>query len=106
MDGAAGEQWTLPDGRRAHGMPPNPRLQAAAYEALFRVWWDEPWFAGGFVWKWYARRPAGEWIATDYSPQGKLAESVLATWYSGDAESPGGLPDALALLPRSRLPAR
>ncbi|MDE2664288.1 MAG: hypothetical protein OXI39_14975 [Gemmatimonadota bacterium] len=91
VDGAAGRQWELPEGRRARGVPANYEAQSGAYEALFRVWWDRPWFAGGFAWKWYAGSPAGEWIATDYSPQGKPAETVMATWYGGDA-SPGTPP--------------
>ena len=91
VDGAAGRQWELPDGRRARGVPANYEAQSGAYEALFRVWWNRPWFAGGFAWKWYAGSPAGEWIATDYSPQGKPAETILATWYGGDA-SPGTPP--------------
>lgn len=91
MDGAAGRQWELPDGRRARGLPANHAAQATAYEALFRVWWDCDWFAGGFAWKWYAGSPSQDWIATDYSPQGKPAETVLATWYGGDA-SPGNRP--------------
>ena len=93
VDGAAGRQWELPEGRRARGVPANYDAQSGAYEALFRVWWDRPWFAGGFAWKWYAGSPAGEWIATDYSPQGKPAETVMATWYGGDASS--GTPPVL-----------
>ena len=87
VDGAAGRQWELPEGRRARGLPSNGAAQAAAYEALFRVWWDRPWFAGGFAWKWYAGTPSAEWIATDYSPQGKAAETVMASWYEGDASA-------------------
>ncbi len=95
VDGAAGRQWELPEGRRARGVPANYEAQSAAYEALFRVWWNRPWFAGGFAWKWYAGSPAGDWIATDYSPQGKPAETVIASWYGGDASA--GLPPALTL---------
>ena len=95
VDGAAGRQWELPEGRRARGVPANYEAQSAAYEALFRVWWNRPWFAGGFAWKWYAGSPAGDWIATDYSPQGKPAETVVASWYGGDASA--GLPPALTL---------
>ena len=93
MDGAAGKQWELPDGRRARGIEANPAVQASAYEALFRVWWDCPWFAGGFAWKWYAGSPSAEWTATDFSPQGKLAETVMASWYGGDATA--GAPPSL-----------
>ena len=87
VDGAAGRQWELAEGRRARGLPSNGQAQAAAYEALFRVWWERPWFAGGFAWKWYAGTPAADWIATDYSPQGKAAATVMASWYGGDASA-------------------
>lgn len=87
VDGAAGRQWELPEGRRARGLPSNGAAQAAAYEALFRVWWDRSWFAGGFAWKWYAGSPSAEWITTDYSPQGKAAETVMASWYGGDGSA-------------------
>lgn len=95
LDGAAGRQWELPEGRRARGLPSNDRAQAMAYEALFRVWWDRPWFAGGFAWKWYAGTPSADWIATDYSPQGKPAETVMASWYGGDASA--GTPPPMPL---------
>ncbi len=101
VDGAAGRQWELPEGRRARGVPANQEAQAAAYEALFRVWWNRPWFAGGFAWKWYAGSPSGEWIATDYSPQGKPAETVMASWYGGDASA--GAPPALMMPDRDRV---
>jgi len=81
VDGTAGEHWELPSGREARGMPINEEAQAAAYEALFRVWWDRPDFAGGFLWKWYAGTPRADRVATDFTPQGKAAEAVIARWY-------------------------
>lgn len=65
----------------------NHEAQARAYEALFRRFWAEPWFAGGFVWKWYApamlQRAESRWhqMATDYTPQNKPAEQVIKQWY-------------------------
>ena len=62
-------------------------LQAEAYEAVFQVFWDRPWFGGVYFWKWYpegsmrsgrrrtARRQRG------FTPQGKPAEAVLARWF-------------------------
>lgn len=57
-----------------------------AYEALFRVWWDRPWFAGGFLWKWFPGdgEPAGPSLA-DYTPQHKPVEEVIRDWY-GDRD--------------------
>ena len=81
IDGAAGEHWELPEGRDALGLPPNEDVQAAAYEALFRVWWERPDFAGGFVWNWHPGTPDRDRIGTDFSPQGKRAEGVIARWF-------------------------
>lgn len=81
IDGAAGRQWELPEGREARGLPHNEEAQAAAYEALFRVWWDRPDFAGGFLWEWHSGAPSARWIATDFTPRGKRAETVVREWY-------------------------
>jgi len=81
IDGAAGRQWELPEGRDARGLPLNEEAQAAAYEALFRVWWKRPDFAGGFLWKWYPGTPDGDRVATDFTPQGKAAEEVAERWF-------------------------
>ncbi len=60
----------------------NPDEQARAYEAAFRVLWDEPWCAGAYWWKWF---PEGhpEALGRDryFTPQGKPAAAVLAKWY-------------------------
>lgn len=81
IDGAAGEHWKLPDNREARGIPPNFEAQSAGYAALFQVWWDRPWFAGGFLWKWYPGAPDGPPQSNDFSPQGKPAEAVISKWY-------------------------
>ena len=84
IDGAAGRQWELPPERDPDPVP-NHLAQANAYEALFRVWWNEPWFAGGFLWKWFPGdgEPAGPSRA-DYTPQHKPVEEVIRDWYGRD----------------------
>lgn len=65
----------------------NHQAQANAYEALFAEFWHEPWFAGGFAWKWYEpamlNRAESRWhkIDTDFTPQNKAAEQVMQKWY-------------------------
>jgi hypothetical protein len=57
--------------------------QARCYEALFSALEDHPAVRGVFIWKWhpdYAR--AGGPEDTEYSPQRKPAESVLARGYA------------------------
>lgn len=52
--------------------------QAAAYSAFFRTMNAEPWYAGCFVWKWFAHSgKRSERQENDFSPQGKDAMDVL-----------------------------
>ena len=54
------------------------KIQANLYEALYATFWDENWFAGGFIWKWYYKGNGGE---KSYSPQGKAAEKIMNDRY-------------------------
>ena len=68
----------------------NPDEQARAYEAAFRVFWNEPWCAGMYWWKWF---PDGHHEAGGrdryFTPQDKPAAAVMRRWYRGDAGSGG-----------------
>jgi hypothetical protein len=61
--------------------------QANAYEALFRVFSNEEWFAGVFWWLWRADTTAGGTGCSDFTPHGKPAEFVLRRWYNGNLTS-------------------
>lgn len=62
--------------------PLNMQAQANAYEGIFQTFWEEDWFAGGFVWQWYADHPdAGGLNDRDHTPQNKPALDILADWY-------------------------
>ncbi len=77
-DFATGKHWEL-GGKE---MPVNLEAQANAYEALYQVFWDEPWFAGGFLWKWFPDHAvAGGENNNDYTPQNKPAEQIIRKWY-------------------------
>lgn len=77
-DFAAGKHWEM-GGKE---MPVNLEAQANAYEALYQVFWDEPWFAGGFLWKWFpAHIKVGGKDDNDYTPQNKPAEQFIRKWY-------------------------
>jgi hypothetical protein len=56
--------------------------QTRAYAALYRNIWQEPWFAGGFLWKWQFREGAGGIENGDFTPQGKPALEVIKEQYS------------------------
>jgi hypothetical protein len=60
---------------------PDPDLQRAAYEAAFRVFWREPWFAGFYWWKWRPQGHHDEDYERDFTPQGKAAEDVIRRYY-------------------------
>lgn len=61
----------------------NTQSQANAYEALFKLYWNEDWFAGGFAWKWhYKHKEAGGVSDPTFTPQNKLAEKILRNQYS------------------------
>ena len=63
---------------------PGDRLesQATCYDAFFSTFWDKPWFAGAYIWKWYPQHDArGGRMDTDFTPQNKPAEGRMAEWY-------------------------
>lgn len=81
IDMAAGNQWELENHRRQEGVP-TFEVQNNAYLALFDTFWNEPWFLGGFLWKWYPdhqKKIDGE--NTDYTPQKKPVENIVREWY-------------------------
>ena len=56
---------------------PNEMAQTNAYAALTEAVWPQPWFAGGFAWKWFMETDLRHRERDQYSPQGKPAEKVL-----------------------------
>ncbi len=77
-NGAAGKHWELD--KSADNV--NEQLQADAYEATYRSLMDESWFAGGFLWKWHFTSRYDRWRGTEWTPQNKAAEKVIARWYN------------------------
>ena len=60
----------------------NDQLQADALEALYLEIWDEPWFAGGFLWKWHHNhKESGGPENNQFTPQNKPAEAVVKRFY-------------------------
>ena len=57
------------------------KIQKLVYEAFFTTIWQQPYLAGGFVWKWYTDPVSKERIADDYTPQGKPAQEILRVYY-------------------------
>lgn len=60
----------------------NLEAQTNATQALFETFWHEPWFAGGFVWKWFHNyEESGGHSNNQFTPQNKPAESVIRAFY-------------------------
>ncbi len=60
----------------------NQQAQADALEALYSSFYNEKWWAGGFLWKWFPEMQGHEaYPERDYTPQGKKAEEVVKKWF-------------------------
>ena len=58
-------------------------------EAFYQTFWNKPWVAGVYWWKWYpvdgvvTNRSAEN---PDFSPQGKPAQDVMKSWFERGPE--------------------
>ena len=60
----------------------NLEAQSNALKALFNSFWNEEWFAGGFLWKWFDNNSkVGGLNDSDYTVQNKPALEVIKTEY-------------------------
>ncbi len=69
--------------------------QAMAYEALLSYWQDKGYFGGLHIWDWSVNPNAGGAGDTGYTPQNKIAEGVLASYFNGNPSptpTPSGSP--------------
>ena len=74
VDFATKEPWTTSNVENKV----NLKAQTNATKALFNVFWDEPWFAGGFVWKWFNDyETAGGLEDNRFTPQNKPCEAAI-----------------------------
>ncbi|MBR9922429.1 MAG: hypothetical protein GYB31_16450 [Bacteroidetes bacterium] len=81
VDGCAYNTWELES--RVHDLSLNEQAQANAIDALFSSFWNEAWWHGGFIWKWFPNMQGHEgYPAKDYTPQNKMGEDVLRKWHS------------------------
>jgi hypothetical protein len=57
--------------------------QTNATQALFDSFWNENWFAGGFIWKWFHKHDkVGGANNNMFTPQNKPVEAVIKSHYS------------------------
>ena len=79
----------FPSKRRGVTEPWNERVssivdieeQARAYEAIFRSFYDKPWFYGMYWWKWYSTGSGGGPEDGRFNPRNKPAATVMERWY-------------------------
>jgi len=65
-----------------HRNPVNLKAQSNAIQAILEEFWEEDWFAGGFVWKWFIDyEKAGGDKDNRFTPQNKPAQEVLKNYY-------------------------
>ena len=65
----------------------NLEAQTNTTQALFETFWNEEWFAGGFVWKWFhSHDKVGGEDNHMFTPQNKPAEALLRKQYKSTNE--------------------
>lgn len=78
MDYTAKKPWLVDRNQ----MNVNLTAQAKATEAVFQEFWEEDWFAGGFIWKWFIQHgDSGGTEDNRFTPQNKPAEKVLQEYF-------------------------
>ena len=83
VDGCAGKTWELE--KKVRSLKINEQAQANSLEALYKVFWKEDFWAGGFMWKWFPEGKGAEgYIERDYTPQDKKSILVMKNWFEKD----------------------
>ena len=81
VDGCYGKTWELE--KKVNQLPVNEKDQALALDALYSSFWEESFWSGGFLWKWFPELKGHEgYPERDYTPQGKLSEKTIKNWFS------------------------
>lgn len=79
MDFTAKKPWLVDHNE----MDVNLNAQSDATAAIFEEFWNEDWFVGGFVWKWFIHHEeVGGAEDNRFTPQNKPAERVIKEHYS------------------------
>jgi len=78
VDFGAGRHWEIDHDNSAV----NELTQQNAYEAIYKVFWHEDWFAGGFLWKWFPNhQKSGGDNNKRFTPQNKSAQQTIKEYY-------------------------
>ena len=80
IDNCAWNQWEIENVSTSKRV--NLKAQENAYQAFFDIFWERDWFAGAFLWQWYAHHErAGGLKNSDYTPQNKPAAQLIKSWF-------------------------
>jgi hypothetical protein len=80
VDGCGFNTWDLEG--KIKQLSVNQQAQANALEALYQSFWNESYWQGGFLWKWFPNMEGHEgYPEKDYTPQGKIAEQTVRSWF-------------------------
>lgn len=83
MDYTAKKPWLVDRSQEK----PNMVSQVNAKKAIFSEFWEEPWFAGGFVWKWFVNHEtAGGENDNRFTPQNKPSLKIISDNYQKFSE--------------------
>jgi len=78
MDFTAKKPWLVD--HKEEGI--NLQAQVNAKTAIFKEFWKEDWFAGGYVWKWFIEHEkSGGEKDNRFTPQNKPAQQVIGNHY-------------------------
>ena len=76
----AWNQWEIENIKPSENI--NIKAQENAYLALFNNVWNQTWFGGGFLWKWFPNdAKSGGLNNSDYTPQHKPVEEIIKKYY-------------------------
>ncbi|MGB1294395.1 MAG: glycoside hydrolase family 113 [Flavobacteriales bacterium] len=60
----------------------NLKAQENAIQGLYNTFWNEPWFKGGFLWKWFDKHETAGGIENNrFTVQNKPSEELVKNWY-------------------------
>lgn len=63
----------------------NLQAQVNTTQALFETFWEEEWFAGGFIWKWFVEDDKVGGLKNHmFTPQNKPVEAIIKETYSSN----------------------
>ncbi len=83
MDFTAKKPWLVD--RTEEGV--NLQAQVNAKNAIFKEFWNEEWFAGGYIWKWFIQHEkSGGEMDNRFTPQNKPAEKIIREHFSTYSE--------------------